>query len=98
MTIVKANLDSIENMHAQFKDENNKILNNIKLLKDELGSIDSIVSTPKSNDVIPKFIDCLNQNSDFITQKNETFDGYFEKIKKEYNDYINDVKEKVGGI
>ena len=97
MMVIKANITSIENVQVKFIEENNKILDVINYLNDELNTIGNIVNTPKSNEVIPKFIDNLNQNKKLIIQKNELFNQYFDKIKKEYNNFINDVKGKIGG-
>ena len=97
MMIIKANITSIENVQVKFIEENNKILDVINYLNDELNTIGNIVNTPKSNEVVPEFVAGLKEYEQLIQKNNEVFDTYFKSISKEYNEFLNDVKKKVGG-
>ena len=97
MKVTKASLESIESAHTKFIEENNKIYKNVDLLQKELESIDNIVSTPKSSEVVPEFVAGLKEYEQLIQKNNEAFDTYFKSISKEYNEFLNDVKKKVGG-
>ena len=97
MGIVKFNISNIKDVQAKVNSNNTQILEIIKQLSSELENIETILSTPKSRTYIPKYLEYFKSEEKYLTSAIAGYDTKFNSIINEYNNYVSNIKEMVGG-
>ena len=76
---------------------NGQILEALEKIHAELSNIDSTLSTPKSSQAIPGFVDYLNKQINFARNSKDNYNRMIDIINSEYHDYDSTVNRMVGG-
>lgn len=76
---------------------NGQILEALDKIYTELSNIDSTLSTPKSSQSIPGFVDYLNKQINFVRNSKDNYNRMMDTINNEYHDYDSAVDRMVGG-
>ena len=98
MTLIRFEDSNISNIQNKFKQENNKLLEEIKIFHRELLEVKTILNTPNSSKIIPEQIEILEKMEEYIRQKDAYFENIFEVAKNQYNDFNQNIKSMIGDV
>ena len=76
---------------------NEQMINALEKISIEFNDMNSTISTPKFNSILPTFLDYYNEKLDFMKNSKDSFNTIIDTISTDYNEYLNTVKEMVGG-
>ena len=76
---------------------NDQILDALTKIYNEFENMNETLSTPKSNNAMPLFVDYLNKQVNFVRSSKENYNRMMDTINGEYHDYDNSVNRMVGG-
>ena len=96
-TKIKCTINDIINMKNVVEENNNEILECLKLMDKDYEEMPNILNTPNSNKIIPRFQEYVKEQEQFMNQNIAYYTKVFDTIINEYNEFIVDTKEKVGG-
>ena len=85
-TRIKCTINDIINMKNVVEENNKEILECLKLMNKDYEEMPNILNTPNSSKIVP----FMNQNIAYYTK-------VFDTIINEYNEFMVDTQEKVGG-
>ncbi len=96
-TEIKCTIDDIQKMKETIEKNNNDILECLKELDKNYEDMPNVLSTPNSSKMIPEFLDYVRKQEQFMIESGNYYKKVFNTIISEYNEFINETKEKVGG-
>jgi len=91
MSIVRCNLDSLNDAKLKIKQCNSQILSDLKMFDNELKEIYLVLNTPNSSKVIPKYIEYFIGKENYIDNYNNKTDKLLDEIIKGYESYSNNI-------
>lgn len=96
MGLIKLDFNSLEKTANEFKESNEIILKNMKLIYNELVNLPSILDTPKSSKIIEEQIKSMEQMEKYTQDKSDYLSGIFNMAKDEYMKESESIKKAVG--
>ena len=75
---------------------NEQMINALEIISEEFNNMNSVVSTPKFNSILPTFLDYYNEKLNFMRNSRDNFNMMIDTISTNYNEYLNAVEEMVG--
>lgn len=97
MKNIEYSISNIQEFKKNFKENNNLILDNIKLLEKEFDSIGNVLSTPKSNEIMPELYLMIKKYDEMITNNGIYFDDVLNTAINEYSSFINELEMTLEG-
>ena len=94
---IKYSINNIQEIKKRFEENNNLILEKIKILEKEYGNIKEVLSTPNSDKVMPELQGLIKKYDENVTDNGIYFDKVFNTIIKEYDEFMKETEESVGG-
>lgn len=96
MSLIKVNIENLQNIQDKIDKNNASILDNMKIIDKELEEITSILSTPKSTTVIPSFLEYWRGKEEFVQNQNDVYHHKFNNIINKYIEFSNEIEKMVG--
>lgn len=96
MGLIKLDFNSLEKTANEFKESNEIILKNMKLIYNELVNLPSILDTPKSSKIIEEQIKSMEQMEKYTQDKSDYLSRIFNMAKDEYMKESESIKKAVG--
>ena len=94
---IECSIDDIQRMKDVFEKNSDEIINILSIFEKELDDIPNVLDTPNSNKIMPEFLDYLKKQEINVNEKNGYFNKVFKTIIDEYDGFMKDTKESVGG-
>ena len=96
MSLVVYNEGNLSNLKNKFNNYNGEITKSLENIYREINSIDTILSTPKTNQIVPEIVDYYNRKISYMNNSINSFNKGFNTIITEYNSFASSVREMVG--
>ncbi len=96
MSLVVYNEENLSNLKNKFNDYSNDIFSSLVTIRNEINTIDAILSTPKTTKVVPEIVNYYNRQIENMHDNISSFNNDFNTIINEYGAFINDVNGMVG--
>ena len=96
MGLIKYDDKTIINAKTNFYMCNSEIIDALEKINNELLTMESTMSTPKSTKTISAFSDYFSDRTRFVINNRDKYNKMLTNVSKEYNEYINYVEEMVG--
>lgn len=96
-TKIKCTINDISNLKDIIEKNSLEILDCLKKIDKDYEEMPDILNTPNSSKIVPKFVDYVKKKEKYITESNNYYKKVFDTIITEYNEFMTDTKEKVGG-
>ena len=76
---------------------NEEILDALEKINNEIINMKTTLNTPKSSKNMLEFINYYNQKIAYVRNSKARYNNMFDTISREYNNYLHNIKEMVGG-
>ena len=86
---VKASRDKIDTC-------NNEIIESLNNIYKTVEDIDTVLNTPKSQEIIPRYNSYINDRINYLNEKKYDYKTLFYYIIEKYDDYFDSVKKMTG--
>ena len=96
-TRIKCTINDIINMKNVVEENNKEILECLKLMNKDYEEMPNILNTPNSSKIVPRFQEYVKKQEQFMNQNIAYYTKVFDTIINEYNEFMVDTQEKVGG-
>lgn len=97
MGLIKYNEESVLDTKNRVDICNEQMIDALEIIMTEFNNMSSTVDTPKSNQAFSQIMDYYNEKLEFMRNSRDNFNKIFDTITTNYDDYLNNVKEMVGG-
>ena len=94
---INYSINNIQNLKKNFEENNNRILEKIKVLEKEYKDMKEVLSTPNSDKIMPQFSDLIKKYDENVVRKGLYFERVFNTILKEYNKFMMETEKSIGG-
>ena len=94
---INYSINNIQNLKKNFEENNNRILEKIKVLEKEYKDMKEVLSTPNSDKIMPQLSDLIKKYDENVTKNGLYFEKVFNTILKEYNEFMMETEKSVGG-
>lgn len=96
MGIIKYDEKTILDARNNIDIYNSNIQEALEKINNELLTMESTLSTPKSTKAISMYVDYFDNRIKFVSNSKEMYHQMITNVNNDYTEYLNDIKEMVG--
>ena len=94
---INYSIKNFEEIRNKFIENNNLIKDTLKILEKEYSNMSDILNTPNSNKIVPELYKRMKDYDEMVNSKGMYFDKVFTTVINEYNEFIINTKNSIGG-
>ena len=93
---VTYSLNNLTKFKKEFNENNTQIIEKLKLIEQEYINMPDVLSTPKSNQIIPKLTELVKKDIDVVMSQGEYFNNVLTVAIEQYNNFVHYENEMSG--